>query len=427
MAIAIGYTIGAGIMSLTGIAIGMTGRSVPLSFLISSLLFLIMVVPLVLINGTVRLRGGTYTQMALLAGKRLAGISVFMGFFINIAIALYALSFADYFLALVPGVNRQLIAIICLTIFFVINLVGVEGAAKMEAVMVLVMLAAIIVYIVFGLFKVQPGVVSGSDFMPGGVTGMFGAAALLTFATGGSQILTSLGAEAKNPVKDIPIAMITSTLLVAVLYALMGVVASGVLPLAKVANQPLNLVAKEIMPMPLYVFFIIGGAMLALTTTLNATFSAGTKPILQACDDGWFPKWLGAVNKKFKTPHVLLTIFFLFGLFVILTGLNMEAIANYFVILNLVINVVICAVTVRLPKVLPEMWAKSKFKVSAGWLWVISILSALICVVQVALLASRLQTRDLLIILGIIIVSIVYTILRDRSGKVQMQVSHEES
>ena len=51
MSLSIGYTIGAGIMSLTGIAIGMTGRSVPLSFLTSSVFYLIMVVPLLLING----------------------------------------------------------------------------------------------------------------------------------------------------------------------------------------------------------------------------------------------------------------------------------------------------------------------------------------------------------------------------------------
>ncbi|HEY9594319.1 MAG TPA: amino acid transporter, partial [Spirochaetia bacterium] len=154
MSIAIGYTVGAGIMSLTGIAIGMTGRSVPFSFLLSSILFLVMVVPLVLINGTVRLRGGVYTQFTLLAGRKAGGICVFVGFFTNIALALYALSFADYFLALVPGVDRRLIAVVCLAIFYVVNLVGIEGAAKIEGIMVLVMLAALVVYAAFGLFKV---------------------------------------------------------------------------------------------------------------------------------------------------------------------------------------------------------------------------------------------------------------------------------
>lgn len=55
MGASIGQKIGAGIMSLTGIAIAMTGRSTPIAFLLSSLMVLIIYIPTIIINSTARL------------------------------------------------------------------------------------------------------------------------------------------------------------------------------------------------------------------------------------------------------------------------------------------------------------------------------------------------------------------------------------
>lgn len=61
MGAAIGQIIGAGIMSLTGVAIGMTGRTAPLAFVLSAIMVLISWYPLALINTTARFRGGQYS------------------------------------------------------------------------------------------------------------------------------------------------------------------------------------------------------------------------------------------------------------------------------------------------------------------------------------------------------------------------------
>lgn len=74
MSMAVGQIIGAGIMSMTGIAIGMTGKSVFWAFLIAAVFVIIQNIPMVLIGGTVRMRGGNYTQVALLAGPKWAGM-----------------------------------------------------------------------------------------------------------------------------------------------------------------------------------------------------------------------------------------------------------------------------------------------------------------------------------------------------------------
>ena len=76
LAIAIGETIGAGVFALTGVVIGISGRSVVLCFLLSAILVMITAVPYIFAGGTVRLRGGQYTQAALFFGKKFAGIYI---------------------------------------------------------------------------------------------------------------------------------------------------------------------------------------------------------------------------------------------------------------------------------------------------------------------------------------------------------------
>lgn len=65
--------------------------------------------------------------------------------------------------------------------------------------------------------------------------------------------------------------MILSTAIVAIFYAFVGIVAACVLPLDKVAGVNISVVAKEVFPAPIYLFFVIGGAWFALLTTLNGS------------------------------------------------------------------------------------------------------------------------------------------------------------
>lgn len=66
--IAVGNIIGAGVMTLMGAAISLTGRSVPLAFLIAILIVVGYALPYVFICSTARVKGGTYTMIGMLAG-----------------------------------------------------------------------------------------------------------------------------------------------------------------------------------------------------------------------------------------------------------------------------------------------------------------------------------------------------------------------
>ena len=66
----IGQIIGSGVFSLTGVAIGYTGRSVILAFLFGALFSLAVTVPSIFAGSAVRLRGGQYTMASILLGER---------------------------------------------------------------------------------------------------------------------------------------------------------------------------------------------------------------------------------------------------------------------------------------------------------------------------------------------------------------------
>jgi len=422
MGAAVGQIIGAGIMSLMGVAILMTGRSTVLAFIAAAILVIGTTIPGIFISGTLRLRGGDYTQAALLGGTTFGGITMFLSFFSNVSLSMYALSFADYIFRFIPGVNSRLIAALILTLFWLLNMFGIDKFSKVQNVIVIIMCVALGLFAVFGIGKVQPGFF-GPGFMSGGIMGFLQASALLTFATGGAFIIVNLSGESKNPTKHIPVVLILSTVLVAVLYGFMAIVAAGVLPVDQVAGKPLTQVAETILPTPLFIFFIFGGACFALISTLNSQLASAPKPMLQASVDGWLPKQFAYLHPRFKTPMVWLTIFYVLGLIPIITGLNIAEVASMAIISVNAFRTVIGFLLFRLPKVTPNEWKQSKFKTSMSVLYIVAFISLICGAVTIILMITTSSPLMVGLNVGMLAVSIIYSVIM--KNKVKMEISYE--
>ncbi|MBI9105604.1 MAG: amino acid permease [Spirochaetales bacterium] len=422
--ISFGQIIGAGIMALTGVAIAMTGRSANISYVLAAIAVIALTIPTIFITSSVRMRGGQYTQAAVFVNKKFSGMYIIIYIISNISIAMYAISFGDYFFALVPSIPPKLISIIILTLVFGINLFGIKKAAKTQFLMVFILAAALALFVGFGVFKIQPGYFQNPGFMTNGVTGLLTGMAILTFATGGASQIINLSAEAKNAKKDIPFVLIVSTLIVAFLYALIATVAAGVLPVEQVAGKPLTLVAETILPSWAYVFFIVGGAMFALVTTLNATVSWVTKPIMQACVDNWFPKSFAKLHPKYNTPYKLIAVFYIVGLLPIIFGFDIEYIANFALLLLFATGIVLGIGSFRLPTLYPRQWAASPFHVNKFWFYVLNVIAILVLLLQSFLMAANLDTVGLLGNLGVMVFAVIFGIVRSR--KVNMEISIED-
>ena len=428
MGIAVGQIIGAGIMSMMGVAIAMTGRSANLAFMLSAVFTMCTFFPSIFITSCIRMRGGMYTQMAIFAGDKFAGYYSVVYFITNMSLAMYALSFAEYALALLPsGGSEKVIALIVGTAFFVLNYFGVDLMAKIQNLLVIVLVFSLGIFAVFGMPSVDLATYfSNADgmFLTDGIPGFLTATAYLGFATGGATVILGVSAECKNPTKDIPFVIIVSTVGVAILYGFVATVASGVLPVPEVANQPLTLVAQQILPGPLYVLFIVGGAMFALATTLNSQIMSCTKPVMQSCEDGWFPTSLATLS-KFKTPYKILIIYYIILVVPILLDLEIAQISSIVQILGYINNLIFTITAMKLPKMFPEAWEKSAFHVPTPVFNALMIVTCIAIVIQASFMLSSMTIQLIIFNVVVMAVGFIWAFYRTGSGKAKPTVSYE--
>ena len=372
MGFCIGQIIGSGIMVLTGIVIGFTGHGTPLAFILAACLAITTMIPFTFLASTLPTNGAGYNYIKRLIGNK-AGFFYLCSFVLTqVLIATYAKGFASYFVAVFPSFNEAAVAMTALTIAVVVNLIGLKTSAIVQKVMVVFLLFSLGIFVAFGLPQVDWSVLemSKANIMPNGIKSFLVGVALLSFATSGAKFVAENGDEIENPQKNIPKAMICSTLLVASFYAMIGVVASGVLPLEEVAFQNLTVVAKKIFPPTVYLFFVIGGAMFALMTTLNGTLSWVTRGLQSAAKEGWLPEAFAKENKG-GAPVLLLMIFYVVGALPILTGMSTEIIANIGIGLDMLTEFAILIACFRLPKLYPEEYKKSAFYIKPQILYMI--------------------------------------------------------
>lgn len=416
MGIGIGQIIGSGIMSLTGICIALTGAGTPLAFLLAAVLVICPNMVLAVLGSAVPATGGMYTYVRDYIGKKTAFYYLALLVAGQLVLAMFAITFATYFCSLVPGVSETLVGVAILTLCYVMNLFGVDMAAKLQNILVAVLIAAMAIFVVFGMPKVDwstftaPGAI-----MPNGLIGFLTGASLLTFATGGAEFLSELGGEMKNPGRDLPRAMIGSTILVAIIYAFIGVVAVGVLPVEQVAGESLVQVAQAVLPTPLYIFFIVGGGMFAVASTLNATFTWCTKGLLIAAEEGWLPSKAAAISKR-GTPWVLLTIFYIVGLVPIVTGLSLETISRLGNGLSLIYVMFPIATGYIIHKKNPTAMANTTFKISRNVLMVLTTVALGSYAMAAVLNFGDIQSAwQMMLIYSAVI--IVYAFLREKKIK----------
>lgn len=422
--IATGQIVGAGLFSLLPAAIGITGKAASIAFIVAAVMTCVNLIPRLLIFSTVRFEGGDYSSIAFLVSKKLTGTTLLVHILARLSFAMYALTFAEYFIASIFPLDTKFLAIGILTVFFVTNLIGIKQAARLQMILMIVLISSMIIFVFYGIPKVDANYFS-EPFFSDGIFGMFQAAALLMFATGGADTISNLSGECKRPTRDLPIAMIISTLGVAIVYGAMAVVASGVLPVSEVANKPLSLVANNILPTSLYYYFIVGGAMFAILTTINSQFASAPQLVVQAVEDGWLPKKFGEINQKFKTPHYVLSMFYLISVLAIIADISIAELGNIVVILVQVLVFALMIGMLRLPKVFPEDWQKSAFYVSSKTMSILTFF-----VVVVAIVSAYMNLYSLTPFLGllnviVVIVAIMFGVFGYKALNIKIHTSYE--
>jgi APA family basic amino acid/polyamine antiporter len=392
--IEIGQSIGAGIFALTGLALARTGPSLPLAFLAAAVPVGLSMAVLAMLGSGQPISGGTYyygaryfSPVASFTGVWAYLLGAVLGMF-----PLYALTGAGFLRAVFPALPAVPTALALLFLFYLANLLGARIAMWVQAVMVVVLLAALFVFIGGGLPRIEAA--NFSPLFPGGVGGFAVASSLLTFTVLGANAAVELGDEIVEPRRNIPLSFVISIPVVVVIYAAIGLVAAGIAPWQSGQESPLAAVAARFLKGFHYLFFLLGGGFLAVVTTLNATYLWGTKSLLLVVEDGLLPRGLAAVNRRFGTPHWLLTfIFVISALSLLAAGSRVETFAIFASLGGIIIFIPVMGAAFRLRRRFPDVYARSGVRLRGIWYWLAPAGGLLLCLLAIAILLVDLSSR----------------------------------
>lgn len=412
----IGNTLGAGVLIMTGIGIGLTGKGIVIAFLVAGIMNCICVIPMIQLSSAIPTTGAGYRYSTLLLNPKLGALWQCGVIFSKVTLGLYALSFAQYLQAIYPNIPIKLSALIMLTFFYLLNLVGIKSAASTQKLLVILKISGLLTFVAWGITSVDIKSFSNFDaILPNGTDGMLQAIGLVAFASYGGVQASELGGEMKNPSRDLPWAIILGTIISTLIYMAISFVAAGTLPIEEIANKPLNIVGKAVMSTGAYYYFIMAGVVIGLGTMLNSVFQWVTKGLISSSEDGWVPKKLGEVNTRFGTPHYALTFFYILGAITILSGIPLEHIARMGFIFLLLVSITPVFGCYTLLKRFPDKYEKSKFKLSAKTLLIVTTIAIIFMFGQVFYLLKGLPYYLLLLVVFLFIIALIYVNIRAKS------------
>ena len=388
----IGILIGAGIFKVTGEAGAITGPSVILSYVLLMPAILATSIPYAAYISTPlgREPGGEYLHIS----RTLGGYGIaFVGSWLKIiayvgAGAYLAGALADYLIELFgprfkTEFYHQSMAIGSLLFFYLIHVMGVRWFGRLQVVMCLLLGLSIIVLVFPGLFAIH--VANFSPFFTHGPKGFALSLIPLFFSYAGFESLAQTAGETRDSTRRLPMVFLKGITVTAFIFALMSVVAFGVLPLSQLqaSSAPMTLVASSYLPWGAAILVTLG-AIMAITTSLNPTFLVTSRLALIFVEDKLAPRWLGVVNPRTATPVRALTFSFVVCLALIVSK-QLSLALNIAVFALIVLYFMHSVVFLMLPRWNPELNRQITIKMPV-WLQraaaLVSVLSmgALVCV-----------------------------------------------
>lgn len=420
----IGNCIGSGIFVSMGTAIGFTGRSVTLALVAACIVVLFAYAYKTLMAGMFVLPGGNYSQAALLQPPLLVGVSAISGIFVGLAFAMYGLSIVEYAAIIFPQIEPygKLIAISIITFFFATTFMGGKFMAKFNLVMVGVLILSLLVYIVAGIPKVDFATANpfSEGYFSDGPFGFIMAVAMMSFACQGATRPIEMTPDAKDPKRSLPKAILIASFAVMIVYVLIAVVTTGVLPIEEVANKNLGVVAEQIFPHSVYVIFTLGGACFAIATSLYGAIAGIQHPMLATIDDGWLPAFLGKKNKK-GYPWVMMLVLYVIAVVPVFIDMGLSELISLMMIPTMILNLINNCLMFKLLKKYPEAWKNSFFhmpKIAFNIAIVLAIIADLL--ISVALFTT-LKAGDQYFIIGMIVFLFAFSFYRIKAGKINLK------
>lgn len=220
------------------------------------------------------------------------------------------------------GAWIDLPAMLITAVITTILVIGIKESAKFNNIMVIIKLVVVLFVIAVGAFYIDtanwvpfaPFGYSGISFFGetimgqtdagGKPLGMLSASAIIFFAYIGFDSVSTHAEEAKNPKRDVPVAIVASLLICTFLYIAVAAVLTGMIPYKDIKiNAPVSdaFAQKGIW----WAEFVIAfGALTGITSVLLVTMLSQPRVLLAMARDGLLPdSFFGAIHEKYRTPY----------------------------------------------------------------------------------------------------------------------------
>ncbi|TDB92103.1 amino acid permease [Actinomadura sp. 7K534] len=341
----VGVIVGTGIFVLTGqVARDNAGPAVALSFILAAVVCGLAALCYAEFASTVPVAGSAYTFSYATLGEFPAWI-IGWDLILEMALgaAVVAVGWSGYFASLLDGigvtvpeviaappgeggtVNVPAIALVLAVTALLV--LGIKISSMVNAVVVAIKVAVVLLVIVAGLFFVKganydPFIppskstpeVGGLDapliqvlfgFTPVayGWLGVFSALAIVFFAYIGFDIVATAAEEAKRPQRDLPIGLIGSLVITAVLYAAVSTVVVGMQHYSELSTEAPLADAFKAAGHPVFATIIDIGAVVGLITVVMILLLGMSRIFFALARDGLVPAWLSVVHPRFGTPY----------------------------------------------------------------------------------------------------------------------------
>ena len=302
--IAMNGVIGSGIFALPAVAIAQAGYFSPWVFVLCGLLILSVALTLARAASFFDITGGpiVYTTQAfgryvgfqtglLIYVSRVAAIAASANLIVSYAASIWS--------PLAAGPPRIAAIVGYISLATYLNAVGVRTGMAAVYVISILKLAPLLLLIVVGVPSIEWGLVAGADFLEPGTLGR--TMLVLMYAFIGFEFSLIAAGETRNAKSEIPKALVSTVIAIALCYTLIQLVAVSIGPDLGKSDTPLVELARRLMG-PLgavalglgVVFSIGGGSLTSLLTAPRLTFALSR--------DGSLPAWFSTVNERSGAP-----------------------------------------------------------------------------------------------------------------------------
>ncbi len=365
VALVINGVIGSGIFGLPDDIAREIGAAAPWAYLLAAVGVGALMGIYAELGAQSREAGGSYLWAREAFGRH-AGIQ--MGWFVWLTRLASAAANANLFVVYLgefwPGATaagpRALLLTTMLGGLTLLNYRGVRAGARVSNIFTIAKLLPLVLLIVTGLLfahKITPAPLVHEP----GATNWLNAFVVLLFAYGGFETAMIPLAEAKNPARDVPFALMTGLIVIAGSYTLLHFVAMWTVPDLANSSRPLADAARTLLG-DRAAQFVSLGAMVSTFGFLCAQLVAVPRLTYALAIGGDFPAVFGRVHERHRTPGVSILFW---GVLVLVLALSGSFIWNAVlsVASRIISYVMVCGAFVKLRHSRP---ATGTFRLPAG-------------------------------------------------------------